>query len=144
MEVKIADDVSILSWITIPVLLWGFGRYFDRSGHWRFARWGTAIGVLVLPASLLAYLLFWLVPVVGIISGLPGLVSLSWHLLPFLGAFDELYRAFLQMPNPRPGAFTLWKPTLLWCLVYGSLGMVIDVRRHRQTKNISPRDRVAV
>jgi hypothetical protein len=120
--------------MTVPVVLWAFDRYFDRNGQWRFARWGTTIGVLVLPASLLAYLLFWLVPVVGIVSGLPGLVSLRWHLFPFSGAFDELYRAFLQMPNPRPGAFALWKPTLLWCFEYGSVGVFIDVLRHRQTK----------
>ena len=134
----IGDLVSIVIWISAPIVYWVLGRTLDASGWWNDARRGTAIGVLALPVSLAAYSLYWFIPGIGIILGLPGLVSLWWHLFPFRGAFDEFYGAVLRVGNST-GAFTLWKPTFLWAVCYGLAGAGLDIKRHRQTKTDSKR-----
>jgi hypothetical protein len=126
--------VSILLWVAVPSVMWLAGRTIDKSGRWRRARAGAWIGAIALPLSLLAYSFYWFVPVVGIIIGLPGLLALGWHLSPFTGAFDELVGAFLPTGHAT-GAFSAWKPTVFWSIVYATLGAALDVKRWRRTSH---------
>lgn len=124
--------VAIALWIAVPLGTWLVAHTVDRCGRWRLARTGAWVGAIALPLSLLAYSFYWFVPVVGIAVGLPGLLALMWHLLPFPGAFDELYGAVLATGQPA-GAFSAWKPTVFWSIIYALVGACFDRWRLRRT-----------
>jgi len=127
-----SGTAAIAAWLIVPLASWVVSRQApELSQRWKWTRRGILCGTLALPISMLLYSLFYLVPVIGIMPGLPGLLLLMWHLLPFGGAFSELYGASLGIAPTTKVAFSLLLPTVFWSVAYGSLGVVLDARRHR-------------
>lgn len=125
----------MMVWILVPLAMFVARRQYPKVfARWKWTGRGIVCGAIALPISMMLYSLFFLIPIVGIIPGLPGLLLVMWHLMPFGGAFPEFYGVVLGGASPATGAFSLWKPTVFWSLAYGLSGALLDVYgRHRRT-----------
>jgi hypothetical protein len=140
------DQAVVMVWVLVPLSSFVVRRHYPQAfARWKWLRRGIVYGTIALPISMLLYSLFFLVPVIGIILGLPGLLLVMWHLMPFGGAFQEFYGAVLGGVSPATGALSLWKPTVFWSLAYGFAGAALDVysrRRwtHSLARNVNDRN----
>jgi hypothetical protein len=134
------DQAAVLVWVLVPLTSFLVRRHSPQAfARWKWLGRGIVCGSIALPISLLLYSLFFLIPMIGIIPGLSGLLLVMWHLMPFGGAFQEFYGAVLGDASPATGAFSLWKPTVFWSLAYGFAGAALDVYTHRRsTHRLSP------
>ncbi len=94
---------------------------------------GVGLGLIVSPLSMGLYATYFLSPL-GIVTGMIGLLSLlfhgapGFHIIRFLGlvpagVIEGVGHLYIQIVN-----------ALVWAVVYGALGWVIDrVRRSRVT-----------
>jgi hypothetical protein len=132
-EVSFFDYLVMVVWVLVPLISFMVRRqYSEIFARWKWARRGIVYGTIALPVSVVLYSMFFLIPIIGIIPGLPGLLLVMWHLMPFGGAFPDFYGAVLGGASPTAGAFSVWKPTVFWSLAYGFLGAMLDVYLHRR------------
>jgi hypothetical protein len=133
-EMPFVDYLVMMVWVLVPLGSFVARRQYPQLfARWKWAWRGIVCGVIALPISMVLYSLFFLIPVVGIIPGLHGLLLIMWHLMPFGGAFPEFYGAMLGGASPATGALSMWKPTAFWSFAYGFLGAVLDVYLRHKT-----------
>jgi hypothetical protein len=87
------DYLVMMVWVLVPLGSFVARRQYPQLfARWKWAWRGIVCGVIALPISMVLYSLFFLIPVVGIKPGLPGLLLIMWHLMPFGGSlFQNLW-----------------------------------------------------
>jgi len=123
--------VLLVALILVPIAAWLYARRFMPK--YSATATGVGLGLIVSPLSMGLYATYFLSPL-GIVTGMIGLLSLlfhgapGFHIIRFLGlvpagVIEGVGHLYIQIVN-----------ALVWAVVYGALGWVIDrVRRSRVT-----------
>jgi len=121
--------VLLVLLVLVPIAAWLYARRF--MPQFSATATGVGFGLVVSPLSMGLYATYFLGPF-GIVTGMIGLVSGMFHTAP---GFHIIRSLGLVPPGVIEGVGHLYVETangLIWAVVYGSLGRVIDhVRRSR-------------
>lgn len=110
-----------------------------RFPQWRACITGIALGCIVSPLSIGIYATFYL-PYVGLVPGLIGLASSMFHGAP--GYEAAIAMGVIPSHHVVAGVehiYVFWLNALVWALVYGAIGRLIDLKRLRKN-SAAPRD----
>ena len=123
---------ELLLWL-VPVAAALASRRYARASVWRNT--GIALGLVVSPASLGLYALYFLGPVAAIL-GMLGLLLNMLHGAPGY----NLSVAMGLIPSHTPVEASMHIPidvlnALIWAVVYGALGRFIDTLRARRPQS---------
>jgi hypothetical protein len=121
--------VLLVALVLVPIAAWLYARRF--MPQYSATATGVGLGLIVSPLSLGLYATYFLSPL-GIVTGMIGLLSVLFHGAPgfhitrFLGlvpggVIEGVGHLYVETAN-----------ALVWAVVYGAFGWVIDrVRRSR-------------
>lgn len=121
--------VLLAALLVVPAAAWFYARRFVPEYLATIS--GISLGLVISPVSMGLYATYFLGPA-GIVTGMIGLVSGMFHSAP---GFHIVRFLGLVPPGIIEGVGHLYVETanaLVWAVVYGVLGWVIDhVRRSR-------------
>lgn len=121
--------VLLVALALVPMAAWFFARRF--MPQFSATATGVCLGIVVSPLSMGLYATYFLGPL-GIVTGMIGLVSGTFHGAP---GFHIVRSLGLVPAGVIEGVGHLYVETanaIVWAVVYGALGWVIDrVRRPR-------------
>jgi hypothetical protein len=121
--------ILLVALVLVPVAAWLYARRFMPK--YSATATGAGLGLIVSPLSMGLYATYFLGPL-GIVTGMIGLLSGMFHGAP---GFHIVRFLDLVPAGVIEGVGHLYVETanaLVWAVVYGALGWVIDrVRRSR-------------
>ena len=104
--------------------------------RWPWTLTGAALGVSAVPGSFGLYAFYFVVPVLGPVLGIPGLILLQLHIVPMEWPLEYLGLMDLHTPQPLTGvrsiaivffAAVVWGP--LYCLAGFGLDVLLRKKR---------------